>query len=96
MAARLLFGLLAQLAGEIGEPVQCGIDADQGEIGLDDLQVKVRGTANSNASAAMSSSVRVAASASAACCSPVRDSSGVRPAKTAVAHAVAGIGSTPT
>ena len=41
MVARLLFGLLAQLAGEIGEPVQCGIDADQGEIGLDDLQVKV-------------------------------------------------------
>ena len=32
VAARLLFGLLAQLAGEIGEPVQCRIDADQGEI----------------------------------------------------------------
>jgi hypothetical protein len=32
MAARLLFGLLAQLAGEIGETVQCRIDADQGEI----------------------------------------------------------------
>jgi hypothetical protein len=31
VVARLLFGLLAQLAGEIGEPVQCGIDADQGE-----------------------------------------------------------------
>jgi hypothetical protein len=41
VAARLLFGLLAQLAGEIGETVQCRIDADQGEIGLDDLQVKV-------------------------------------------------------
>jgi hypothetical protein len=40
VAARLLLGLLAQLAGEIGEPVQGGIDADQGEIGLDDLQVK--------------------------------------------------------
>jgi hypothetical protein len=40
VAARLLFGLLAQLAGQVGEPVQRGIDADQGEIGLDDLQVK--------------------------------------------------------
>ena len=39
MAARLLFGLLAQLAGEVGEPVQCGVDADQGEIGLDDFQL---------------------------------------------------------
>ena len=38
VAARLLFGLLAQLAGEVGEPVQCGVDADQGEIGLDDFQ----------------------------------------------------------
>jgi hypothetical protein len=27
VAAGLLFGLLAQLAGEIGELVQCGIDA---------------------------------------------------------------------
>ena len=33
VAARLLFGLLAELAGQIGEPVQRGIDADQGEIG---------------------------------------------------------------
>ena len=41
VAACLLVGLLVQLAGEVLEPVQCGIDVDQGEIGLDDLQVKV-------------------------------------------------------
>jgi hypothetical protein len=41
MMARLLFGLLAQLAGEIGEPVQGGVDAEIGELGLDDLQVEV-------------------------------------------------------
>ena len=33
MAARLLFGLLAQLTGEIGELIQGGIDADKGELG---------------------------------------------------------------
>ena len=40
VAARLLFGLLAQLTGEIGELIQGGIDADKGELGLDDLQVE--------------------------------------------------------
>jgi hypothetical protein len=52
------------------------------------------GTANSSASAATSSSVRVAAGATAPLCPSVGDSSGVRLAKTAVAHAVAGMGST--
>ena len=41
MAARLLFGLLAQLAGQILELVQGGIGAHQRELGLDDLQVEV-------------------------------------------------------
>jgi hypothetical protein len=41
MAARLLFGLPAQLASQVLEPVQGGIDADIGELGLDYLQVKV-------------------------------------------------------
>ncbi len=41
MTAGLFFGLVAQLAGEIGEQVQGGIDADQGELGLDDLQVEM-------------------------------------------------------
>ena len=42
VAARLLFGLLAQLAGEIGEPVQGGIDADQGESASLHLAIQVK------------------------------------------------------
>jgi hypothetical protein len=41
VTAGLLFGFLAQLAGEIGELVQSGIDAHQRELGLYDLQVEV-------------------------------------------------------
>jgi hypothetical protein len=41
VAARLLFGLPAQPAGQIPELVQGGIDADIGELGLGDLQVEV-------------------------------------------------------
>jgi hypothetical protein len=49
MAARLLLGLQAQLAGEVTEPVQGGIDADVGELGLDYLQVKVPDVAEDTA-----------------------------------------------
>ena len=41
MAAGLLFGLPAQLAGQVLEPVQGGVDAHQRELGLDHVQVEV-------------------------------------------------------